>query len=68
MAARTAEVEDRMSTIAELAREKGLTRVATRIQEAKSLALIWEQGIEFAQGYYFQAPARSLSYDFTLQA
>jgi diguanylate cyclase (GGDEF)-like protein/PAS domain S-box-containing protein len=39
--------------------------VAERVEDAATLALLWQYGIDYVQGYYFQKPAEALTYDFT---
>ncbi len=39
--------------------------VAECVEDAATLALLWQYGIDYVQGYYFQKPAEALTYDFT---
>ncbi len=34
-------------------------------QDASTLAVLWQYGVDFVQGDYFQKPSDSLNYDFT---
>ena len=39
--------------------------IAEYVQDAHSLAVLWQSGINFIQGNFLQEPSESLSYDFT---
>jgi EAL domain-containing protein (putative c-di-GMP-specific phosphodiesterase class I) len=39
--------------------------VAEYVQDAHSLAVLWQSGIHFIQGNFLQEPSENLEYDFT---
>ncbi|MBT6277086.1 MAG: EAL domain-containing protein [Chromatiales bacterium] len=39
--------------------------IATAVQDATTLAVLWQRGITFAQGHYIQEPNRHLTYEFS---
>lgn len=39
--------------------------IAECVEDAATLALLWQYGIDYVQGYYFQKPAEALTYDFS---
>lgn len=41
--------------------------VAECVEDAATLALLWQYGIDYVQGYYFQKPAEALTYDFSAE-
>ena len=43
----------------------GKTTIATSVQDATSLAILWQSGINFAQGNYIQEPDEAMEYDFS---
>ena len=45
------------------AMEKGI--IAKSVQDAESLALLWNYGADYVQGNYFQAPSQNLDYQFS---
>jgi multidomain signaling protein FimX len=47
------------------ARALGKETIATTVQDANTLAFLWQCGIRYAQGHYIQEPSRELSYEFT---
>ncbi|MDP1708964.1 MAG: EAL domain-containing protein [Gammaproteobacteria bacterium] len=38
--------------------------VAECVEDAATLALLWQYGVDYVQGYYFQQPSETLTYDF----
>ena len=38
---------------------------AEHVQDANSLAVLWQSGVNFIQGYYLQKPDNAMTYDFT---
>lgn len=38
--------------------------IASRVQDAASVALLWQCGVDCVQGYFLQQPSRALDYDF----
>ncbi|RJQ45491.1 MAG: EAL domain-containing protein [Gammaproteobacteria bacterium] len=55
----------RVKAINDMAHGMNLLTVAECVQDASTLAVLWQYGVDFVQGYYFQKPADSLNYDFT---
>ena len=45
--------------------EKELKTIVVGIEDANCLAVLWNVGINFIQGYFLQEPDASLSYDFS---
>lgn len=58
------EGRESMATIVQFAKSMGFQTVATGVQEAACLALLWQSGIDFAQGHCIQEPSEVLEYDF----
>lgn len=40
--------------------------IAECVQDAGSLALLWQYGVDYVQGYYLQKPSEMLNYDFSV--
>jgi EAL domain-containing protein (putative c-di-GMP-specific phosphodiesterase class I)/PAS domain-containing protein len=38
--------------------------IASRVQDAASVALLWQCGVDYVQGFFLQQPSRVLDYDF----
>ena len=54
-----------VKVITEIARSKNIQTIADHVQDPTCLALLWQHGINFIQGYYLQQPEDSLNYDFS---
>ena len=54
-----------VKTIAEIARAKNIQTIAEHVQDPTCLAVLWQHGINFIQGYYLQQPEETLNYDFS---
>jgi diguanylate cyclase (GGDEF)-like protein len=50
--------------IVTLAKQHNYFTVAEGVESPASLAILWELGVNLAQGYFIQAPASELNYDF----
>lgn len=48
------------------ARAQGLRMktIVGRVQDARSVALLWQTGVDYVQGYFLQQPSKALDYDF----
>jgi diguanylate cyclase (GGDEF)-like protein/PAS domain S-box-containing protein len=54
-----------VKTITEIARSKNIQTIAEHVQDPTCLAVLWQHGVNFIQGYYLQQPEESLNYDFS---
>ena len=60
----TKESRTAVRAIVDRARQHNLKCVAERVDSATSLALLWEVGVDFAQGNFIQEPGNEIDYDF----
>ena len=51
--------------VAELSRSKGFQTIAEHVQDPACLAVLWQHGVNFIQGYYLQHPEDNMDYDFS---
>ncbi len=51
--------------VAELGRSKGFQTIAEHVQDPACLAVLWQHGVNFIQGYYLQYPEDDMDYDFS---
>lgn len=58
------ENQSRVKAIIELAKEHGKETVAECVDNAVSLAQLWQYGVDFVQGDFVQQPCESIEYDF----
>jgi multidomain signaling protein FimX len=48
--------QQRVKGLVESAKRKGIETVAERVEDANTMAVLWQLGIEFIQGYFVNAP------------
>jgi EAL domain-containing protein (putative c-di-GMP-specific phosphodiesterase class I) len=49
-------LQERVKGLVEQARERGITTIAERVEDANTMAVLWQLGIEFIQGYFVNTP------------
>ena len=54
----------KVTAIMDMARKNNYLTVAEGVESPASLAILWELGVNFAQGYFIQAPSGNRDYDF----
>ena len=55
---------EKVTAIMEIARENNYITIAEGVENPANLAILWELGISLAQGYFIQAPAGNIDFDF----
>ena len=50
------EKQQRVKALTVLARASGATTIAERVEDANTMAVLWQLGVEFIQGYFVNAP------------
>jgi diguanylate cyclase (GGDEF)-like protein len=58
------EHQSKVQEIIELAREADRQCIAESVDDAGSLALLWQSGVDFIQGNFIQEPSKNIDYDF----
>ena len=58
------ENQEKVKAIAETAGGQGKQSIAAFVEDANSLAVLWQCSVDFIQGHFLQQPATELSYDF----
>jgi EAL domain-containing protein (putative c-di-GMP-specific phosphodiesterase class I)/GGDEF domain-containing protein len=48
--------QSRVKDLVELARGRGAVTVAERVEDANTMAVLWQLGVEFIQGFFVNAP------------
>ncbi len=46
----------RVRSLVDLARARGATTIAERVEDANTMAALWQLGVEYIQGYFVNAP------------
>ena len=58
------ENQEAMKDIANNARSVNMQSIAAFVEDANSLAVLWQCGVDFIQGHFLQEPSTDLNYDF----
>lgn len=58
------EHQAKVKEITKLAKELGKQCIAECVDDAGSLAHLWQAGVDFIQGNFVQEPCKSIDYDF----
>ncbi|NNF66542.1 MAG: EAL domain-containing protein [Gammaproteobacteria bacterium] len=53
---RNREIQQRVRLYIESAKAKNMETIAERVEDANTMAVLWQLGVEFIQGYYVQGP------------
>jgi EAL domain-containing protein (putative c-di-GMP-specific phosphodiesterase class I) len=49
-------LQERVKVLVDLAREHGISTIAERVEDANTMAVLWQLGVEFIQGYFVNNP------------
>ncbi|HEX9208678.1 MAG TPA: EAL domain-containing protein, partial [Steroidobacteraceae bacterium] len=49
-------LQERVKALVDLARAQGATTIAERVEDANTMAVLWQLGIEFIQGFFVNSP------------
>ena len=58
------EMQEKVKAISEEVSKKNIQTIAAFVEDANCLALLWQCGVDFIQGYFLQEPDVVLEYDF----
>lgn len=58
------EIQLRVRDLAGRARALNMKTIVGRVQDAGSVALLWQTGVDYVQGFFLQQPSKALDYDF----
>jgi len=59
------ENQEIIGSIANMAISRNMTTIAEFVEDASSLAILWQCGINLIQGYFLQEPDKIMNYDFS---
>jgi diguanylate cyclase (GGDEF)-like protein/PAS domain S-box-containing protein len=54
--ARNSQLQERIAEYATQARERDIRTIAERVEDANTMAVLWQSGVEYLQGYQIQEP------------
>ena len=49
-------LQEKVKALVDVARGHGVTTIAERVEDANTMAVLWQLGIEFIQGYFVNSP------------
>ncbi|MEO6366587.1 MAG: EAL domain-containing protein, partial [Steroidobacteraceae bacterium] len=49
-------LQSKVSTLIDAARERGIETIAERVEDANTMAVLWQLGVQHLQGFLIQAP------------
>jgi EAL domain-containing protein (putative c-di-GMP-specific phosphodiesterase class I)/GGDEF domain-containing protein/PAS domain-containing protein len=49
-------LQEKVKVLADAAREHNIKTIAERVEDANTMAVLWQLGVEFIQGYFVEAP------------
>jgi EAL domain-containing protein (putative c-di-GMP-specific phosphodiesterase class I) len=50
------ELQARVKTIADAAARRSIETIAERVEDANTMAVLWQLGVQYLQGYFINAP------------
>ncbi|HDK03182.1 MAG TPA: EAL domain-containing protein, partial [Gammaproteobacteria bacterium] len=59
------ETQDTVKSLTDMAHSMGKLTIAEWVEDAGTLAVLWQCGVNYIQGYFLQEPDATLSYDFS---
>lgn len=59
------EAQDKVKAVIAIAAATGSQTIAQFVEDANSLALLWQTGVNYIQGYFVQQPDSLMHYDFS---
>lgn len=59
------EKQDSLNQLNELIQAKNIKTIASGVEEASNLAILWSIGVNYIRGYFIQEPMQSIDYDFS---
>lgn len=61
--ATNAQQQERMQTVNRKLQEAGYKTVASSVEDAGSLAILWNVGVNYIQGYFLQEPSSTITFE-----
>jgi len=49
-------LQEQVKALVQQARNRGITTIAERVEDANTMAVLWQLGVEFVQGYFVSSP------------
>ena len=58
-----AKQQDHMNVVASRLQEAGYKTIASSVEDASSLAILWNIGVNYIQGYFLQGPSSTITFE-----
>jgi diguanylate cyclase (GGDEF)-like protein/PAS domain S-box-containing protein len=58
------ERQDKLNKLNSVTQEKNIKTIASGVEEASSLAILWTIGVNYIRGHFIQEPTEKITYDF----
>ena len=55
--------QDRMNEVNRKLQDAGYKTIASSVEDASSLAILWNIGVNYIQGYFLQEPSSTITFD-----
>jgi EAL domain-containing protein (putative c-di-GMP-specific phosphodiesterase class I) len=49
-------LQEQVKTLVQTAKARGVATIAERVEDANTMAVLWQLGVEFVQGYFVGSP------------
>jgi EAL domain-containing protein (putative c-di-GMP-specific phosphodiesterase class I) len=49
-------LQEQVKALVQQAKTQGVTTIAERVEDANTMAVLWQLGVEFVQGYFISSP------------
>jgi diguanylate cyclase (GGDEF)-like protein/PAS domain S-box-containing protein len=56
--------QDALNQLNEVVQDQNIKTIASGVEDASSLAILWSIGVNYIRGYFIQEPSESIDYDF----
>jgi multidomain signaling protein FimX len=56
--ARDSQLQQRVRSLVEAASKRGIHTIAERVEDANTMAVLWQLGVQYIQGYFVNAPEK----------
>ncbi|PUB91472.1 MAG: hypothetical protein DBP01_02180 [gamma proteobacterium symbiont of Ctena orbiculata] len=56
--------QDALNHLNEVIQAQNIKTIASGVEDASSLAILWSIGVNYIRGYFIQEPSASIDYDF----
>jgi len=59
------EAQDTLKKLVDNIHSREIRSIVTHIESASVMATLWQVGVHYIQGHYFQSPSKQMDYNFS---